>query len=83
MSEVKKYVVNNVSEYVELIFKIGTMEKSQIWFRGHSSAMYRLTPSVLRKTKPLIDARGYPVRDGATVHASGGTVTGLIPENVR
>ena len=50
--------------------------------RGHSSALYRLTPSVLRDTIPLRSPLGRPLFGGEVITAGGGIDTGPSPERM-
>lgn len=43
----KKYVVNDIHEYIDLITELNSDGKNR-WFRGQSSAKYHLTPSFIR-----------------------------------
>lgn len=51
----KTYICRDLYEYIELLQKINTGE---LWFRGQSNANFRLTPSALRETYAIEDARG-------------------------
>lgn len=77
----KQYTAESLSEYIEKTIRIIDDEKD-VWFRGHSSASYRLIPSALRDTKPLTDGRGNIVTENQVVNSSGGSVTGVNPENM-
>lgn len=49
------YICRDLFEYIELL---QTINKGGLWFRGQSNANYRLTPSALRETYAIEDARG-------------------------
>lgn len=50
---IQKYVVNDLSEYYQIISLIAHQNKIKIgcplWFRGHAYASYDLLPSIMRK----------------------------------
>ncbi|KQH83888.1 hypothetical protein AMR76_20790 [Vibrio furnissii] len=77
----EKYVATSLSEYISIATSI-VDQVDDVWFRGHASASYRLTPSVLRDSVPLTDGRGNQVEDGQIVISEGGTVTGINPERM-
>jgi hypothetical protein len=78
----KKHTVKNLAEYISLANTINRDAQDSAWFRGHGSASYRLTPSVLRDTTPLSDARGRPLKGGEYSISEGGSVTGINPERM-
>lgn len=79
---IKKYEINLLSDYISLIGDISKEEQGSVWFRGHSSAKYRLLPSVLRKMTPLEDARGHKISGKTILLSSGYSVTGISSERM-
>ncbi len=77
----KQYVVNSLSEYISVTSSVAR-ESDQMWFRGHSSASHRLTPSVLRDTVPLTDGRGNKVTPDQQFNSGGGLVGGISAERM-
>jgi len=77
-----KKAARTLSEYIDIALRISAEEKGNTWFRGHSSASYQLTPSVLRDVQPLADARGNLIKGKRVPLASGYTVTGINPERM-
>lgn len=77
----QKHVVNTLPEYISLTIRL-TKETDELWFRGHSSASYRLIPSVLRETVTITDWKGEAVQEGQIVTSRGGHVTGLRTEEM-
>lgn len=77
----KKYVITTLSDYISFTAKLNR-DSDELWFRGHSSATYRLIPSVLRETVPLTDWKGDPVKKGQVLTSGGGHVTGLNAEKM-
>jgi hypothetical protein len=71
-----------LSAYVQKVQDIVNSERGPIWLRGHSSAMYRLIPSVLRDTIPLISPRGWQLEGHEIIRAGGGIDTGPNPERM-
>lgn len=74
--------VETLSAYVQKVQSIVSNEKGPVWLRGHSSAAYRLTPSVLRDTIPLIGPRGQRLEGDEIIRAEGGIDTGPSPERM-
>ena len=77
---IKKTIIN-LNQYIKLVTEIASTECT-VWFRGHSSAAYRLTPTVLRETIPNIDSRGNKLRGNEIMVSSGFSVTGPNPERM-
>lgn len=77
-----RHTVKNLSDYVSLVARLNEEEEGEAWFRGHSNASYRLTPSVLRDLTPLRDARGNPLKGDEVLRADGFSVTGPNPERM-
>jgi hypothetical protein len=82
MSTPRLIKVTSFAEYVSAISEINAAEKYSAWFRGHSSATYRLIPSVLRNLVPLTSAYGTPLRGDEILRAEGNFVTGVSPERM-
>lgn len=78
----KKHTAKNLSEYLSLVNAINREEQDSAWFRGHGSAAFRLTPSVLRDTTPLTDAMGNPLKGDEYLRSDGNSVTGLNSERM-
>ncbi|MGM3412093.1 FRG domain-containing protein [Ralstonia holmesii] len=74
--------VTSFAEYVSTISEINAVESDSAWFRGHSSATYRLVPSALRDSVPLTSAYGAKLRGNEILRATGYTVTGTSPERM-
>lgn len=55
---INHHTANNIFEFNEIINSIRDKEASNIWFRGHSSAEYSLTPSGYRECFVNKDGRG-------------------------
>ncbi|MCW8931000.1 MAG: FRG domain-containing protein [Gammaproteobacteria bacterium] len=79
---ITKYVIENLSDYIELVTKINSEEDGSTWFRGHSSASYRLTPTVLRDVTPLESSYGRDLKGDEMLSSSGYSVTGLSSERM-
>ena len=52
------YVVKSLTEYIEVIEKIGSNGGKEKWYRGQSKCEYRLSPSALRNVYAIEDQRG-------------------------
>lgn len=74
--------VTSFADYVSAISRINAAEKDSAWFRGHSSATFRLIPSVLRDFVPLTTAHGAKLRGSEILRGSGYSVTGISPEKM-
>lgn len=74
--------VKTLSDYVRKVQRIVNSERGPVWLRGHASAAYRLTPSVLRDTIPLISPFGRPLDGTEIIRAGGGIDTGPSPERM-
>lgn len=79
---VQLHRVSTVEDYVHTVSEIASSADSFMWFRGHGSGSYRLTPSVLRDVVPTHDARGNPIRGDETLRSEGLQVTGISPERL-
>ena len=53
----KTYTIQSLTDYIDLLESLNTGDK-EMWFRGQSSAMYRLTPSALRYCYGVADWKG-------------------------
>ena len=82
MSIFIRHTVKDLQAYVKLVAKLNDDEDGYAWFRGHSNASYRLTPSVLRNVTPLSDARGNALKGDEILRADGFSVTGPNPERM-
>lgn len=82
MSDLNKYVVTNVAEYIELVEEISQKCDGEAWFRGHSTASYRLTPSILRNLDPELDSRGRKILDARPRISEGGSFMGINMERM-
>lgn len=51
------YVIESLTEYIELLEKIGSNDAEK-WYRGQSKCEYRLSPSALRYVFAIEDQRG-------------------------
>lgn len=74
--------VETLSAYIQEVQNIVNSERGPVWLRGHSSAAYRLTPSVLRDTIPLVSPLGQPLKGNEIIRAGGVTDTGPSPERM-
>jgi len=74
--------VKSLIEYIEAAARLTSSETGPVWYRGHSSALYRLLPSALRDTIPLTSASGHPLRGNEILTAGGGHETGPSPERM-
>ena len=79
---VQLHRVSTVEDYVHVVDKIASSAESAMWFRGHGSGSYRLTPSVLRDIVQTHDARGHPIRGDENFNSEGMPVTGISPERL-
>ncbi|EKS9796300.1 MULTISPECIES: FRG domain-containing protein [Burkholderia] len=83
MSEnLKVVVVDSLSAYIDVVSAINSAENDTAWFRGHSSATYRLTPGALRDLVAFRDAYGRPLDGTEVLRASGYELTGVSPERM-
>lgn len=82
MTNLKKHTASSLTEYLNIVRAINREHDERTWFRGHTSAHYQLTPSVLRETTPLRDNVGRKLRGNEKLNASGNTVTGLSSERM-
>lgn len=82
MATFVRHTAKSLSDYVSLIARLNHEEEGEAWFRGHSNASYRLTPSVLRDVTPLRDARGNSLKGDEVLRADGFSVTGPNPERM-
>jgi hypothetical protein len=80
--EVNLKVISSLSEYIDVTSAIAVEEHDSVWFRGHSSAAYRLVPTALRDAIPLRSALGYRLSGKEFMTSGGNTVTGLNPERM-
>lgn len=68
LSGFKTYVIESITDYIGLIVQLCSSE-SVFWFRGQSSALYRLEATGLREIYAIEDARGNkispPIRDNS------------------
>ena len=74
--------VKTLSAYIQKVQNIVKSERGPVWLRGHSSAGYRLTPSVLRDTIPIISPLARPLEGNEIIRARGGIETGPSPERM-
>jgi hypothetical protein len=74
--------ITSISDYVSVVERMAKERQGQLWYRGHSSATYKLLPSALRGTIPVRSAMGEPLRGNEIRIASGGTETGPNPERM-
>jgi FRG domain len=77
-----RHTAKNLTQYIRLITQITREEQGNTWFRGHSNAAHRLTPSVLRDLTPIADARGNPLKGDEILRSDGYSVTGINPERM-
>jgi hypothetical protein len=82
MAELIRLAANCLTEYIAHVININRDEGGSVWYRGHSTAEHRLTPSVLRNTVPLRDQFGRKLRGDEFLNSSGNTVTGLSAERL-
>jgi hypothetical protein len=74
--------VRSLAQYIETVQDIAASEEGSIWLRGHSNATYRLLPSALRETIPVVGPLGHPLRGDESIRASGTVSTGPSPERI-
>lgn len=72
----KTYVVENLTEYIELIEKIGS-NNTEKWYRGQNKSEYRLCPSALRDVIAIEDSKGNKLDTPYMVDACSGPSNGL------
>lgn len=82
MTSLIRHTAKDLSEYVSLVARLNHEEEGNAWFRGHSSALYSLTPSVLRDVTPLEDARSNLLKGDEILRSGGFSVTGPNPERM-
>lgn len=82
MTSLKRHTAKNLTEFLNIAISINKDCDERAWFRGHTSAAYRLTPSVLRDTVPLRDQFGRPLKGDERLVSSGNTVAGLSSERM-
>lgn len=75
-------VVDSLSAYIDAVSSINSAENDTAWFRGHSTATYRLTPGVLRDLVPFRDSYGRPLDGTEPLRSSGYELTGVSPERM-
>jgi hypothetical protein len=81
-NDFKRKTARSIAEFVDIIDNMRSSTGAGLWFRGHASSSWLLTPNVLRTLYPLTDGRLNPVHSRAVVRASGGEMTGLNPERM-
>ena len=82
MGDFQRRVATSVSEFVDVIVAIQPQTPAGLWYRGHASSRWSLTPSILRSLEALTDGHGNPVKPGTVLSASGYEVTGPNPQRM-
>lgn len=82
MGDFQRRVATSVSEFIDVIAEIQPETPAGLWYRGHASSGWDLTPSVLRSLEARTDARGNPVKPGTAVLSSGYEVAGPNAERM-
>lgn len=82
MDDIKLIKVTSLGEYVTEVSKLNAAEEDSAWFRGHSSATYRLVPGVFRNIVPYMNQYFEKLRGTEHLTASGYSLTGINPERM-
>lgn len=79
MADVNRYMIFSIPEFVECIKGIRAKEKSDLWFRGHSKARYKLLPGLFRDPFIFQDHKGTPFtpRSGEIISLNRGGYKGF------
>ncbi|RYY26158.1 MAG: FRG domain-containing protein [Sphingomonadales bacterium] len=60
----------SLSKYLEVVIAAARESGGQLWFRGHRSTNYLLTPGLYRSTRPIRNGLGMPVPPDFVGHSS-------------
>lgn len=57
-----RITIKSFDEYIETICKLKEKDNS-LWFRGQKNSELNLLPKILRESYPIIDSRGYEIKE--------------------
>lgn len=79
------YVIKNIAGYIDILKEVKSKQNrvsDLLWYRGQSDASYYLLPSALRDTIPIVNSRGFAIKDQKWSISSGDIVVGLRCEKM-
>lgn len=56
------YVVDGFIDYLDALSNIQSIEKSELWYRGHNDENWKLLPNIMRYAYEIETAYGHPIK---------------------